>query len=75
MRLALDRMVRALCRGDAMKKNLVRMLCGLGKKSFGRQFDLQCRTKCLAVEDVNKAQTDEADKHMAGVQSLAEPAG
>lgn len=75
MRLALDRMSTELCRGDAMKKNLARMLCGIGKKSFGRQVDLQCRTKCVAVGEVNKAQTDEADKHIAGVQSLAKSAG
>ena len=75
MGMALDRMATAFCKGDAMKKNLARMLCSLGKESFGRQVDLQCRTKCVAVGEVNKAQADEADKHIAGVQSLAEPAG
>ena len=75
MGMALDRMATAFCKGDAMKKNLARMLCSLGKESFGTQVDLQCRTKCVAVGEVNKAQADEADKHIAGVQSLAKPGG
>ena len=40
-------------RGNPAKKNLARRLCGLGKKSFVRQVDLQSRTECVAVGSIN----------------------
>ena len=39
--------------GEPAKENLARRLCGLGKKSFVRQVDLQSRTECVAVGSIN----------------------